>query len=1808
MATYTTHQSVTSDAVFSAEDIFQNVYFEGSGAAISIDAAVMVTVNGSTFSSGTATARAGGVNVQPNGAVLNVGTGTLFENNVAVGDAAGALFIGQGEAFVDGATFTGNTMAKAQPWGGGAIYNDASRSWHSSNYVSLTVKNSTFTNNMTTNGGRGGAADLWGWNVFENNLFEGNVVTAESGGAIDVYQKVVDTGSTYTRNRASGHGGAILLLSQGGSVVEGNFTSIVVDSNTAGTGGGISQYNASTLVLTDSTVSNNIGTTYAGGIYSASNATITNTLITGNVAGARGSGIYTVAGAMNIEDSVISYNTGAQYGGGMFVGEGFTDGPIVTLTNTDVIGNWAHDCGGGITIWYGTATINGGTFADNRASVEYVTFERGGGGMNIRRGVGIVNGGLWKNNTAYTGGAINLWDWGTAAITGVTFEGNTADVGGGAFNSQDKGADPFEVTIADSSFTHNFTPGQGGGAVRIAAGTATITSSIFDSNTAATGDNSDAGYGGAILVIGPTLAIVDDSVFTNNYADGYWGGGAIHVGNDSSLSVSNSDFTDNRELQFGGAIGTVWGSMTVTDSSFTGNTVGMLGGALSKYAAGSDASTASVSGATFSNNYAEQYGGAIYGKNFIIDNSVFDSNTAGWHGGAFHLNRHDNWGWSTVSNSLFTHNVAVTGDGGAISIEGSASGETPNLLTVTGSTFTENLASLGGAIFVSQWSGSSYATATVVNSLFEGNTVTGQYYGGGAIYNNSYGDVLDVTGSTFANNVAIFDGGQIDGGAITNLRGLVKVNNSLFVGNAAGATYGMGGAIVEYGMGKLEVSNSTFKNNSAFYGAGIGIRSINDPDTVTLTNVTFEGNTATLGGALFAANAANNLTIDGMTCKTRTDTVYICAKNLVTLKGDIEVHGTFAMECGATVDGLNLKLYSPDSHYFGGDLVKAEGAATGFESLTLAGTGNAYFESVDLTDVNVTVVTEAFSNVGTYTVVRGITAMDTDINISRNFVVDSVALDTPYLLTDPSLAQKTYLEDIFLMVKTADTFYVGVDASEANGFDMFETQYDLEAVYGQDFQGTVISYTPQNKVFLNNAWTANSYPEYVYADGVETNLYWGSNAFSDVDNAKRMLADGGSFYIVDNGVPVNYLGNRTFYANGVRTVCVNVDSDTFSLDLRAAEVDQTVDTYNVTLENIESENSVNVFAGACTVTGDAVITVRSCNLMGGISALGDTAVAGTKALVVEDLYNSIEGITGFDSVTITDGSQLTLWVDGLFSEIPIINNGALEANLMNDKWTYKDLVALKGVDSFDGLTLNINATPVDETTYLNDGYQRVAVKDGSMVIEALASRVGGNYTMDSLVTQSRTNYIKFNAGVDGTMSAQTLDRDLKFEGNGVDATSVTAGALYAAGNSLMLKDLTWTGSVYGGVKDDEIASVELVLDNVALTKDIYGAGVAANDNLSVTDTVEVTLTDVTGNKSYYGAGYANGGDITVNDVNTFIDGGTYKSINSGANLSANATGKSYTLGTAELTIEDGVFNGIVGNGGFVRAGQTSTQGHSVLNISGGTFNAAVYGGAFAYGTGSKTTAISAGTATVTDGIDVTITGGVFNGDIYGGSLASNSHIASANTSVSGEIYVTLDASQNDIYINGNVIAGSLGKGAINGNTIVYVFGDGDKLHFSSDSWVTGTSEYGNSVNGYVSGIKVLAFNEFTGSFTANVGNGAFDRVTVALDSDVAITNAEFDQVSQWSLYIDSCISGNLSANALDLSGDTINVNTIEAPLGDAEVTLLNSATGLTWDSNTAVNILGETAAATATDGVWESDNYRLTATAAGTLTVGKLLV
>ena len=216
-----------------------------------------------------------------------------------------------------------------------------------------------------------------------------------------------------------------------------------------------------------------------------------------------------------------------------------------------------------------------------------------------------------------------------------------------------------------------------------------------------------------------------------------------------------------------------------------------------------------------------------------------------------------NAGFLSISDSVFSNNSVGQGSGGAVY---SASGAT---IAIASSTFTGNIGAFGGAIFIA--GGASFTSDTFSqNSGWPGGgaPISGAYGYGAAIYSSG---TLTVDNCSFSSNVA---GGNISasyglGGAIAEYGGTLAVSNSQFASNLAGGgtngSWGRGGAIYS-ASGSVSIVGDTFKLNKAggdALGYGGAVFAVH---AVTASTNTFTGNIAygsasgafAYGGAVYA--------------------------------------------------------------------------------------------------------------------------------------------------------------------------------------------------------------------------------------------------------------------------------------------------------------------------------------------------------------------------------------------------------------------------------------------------------------------------------------------------------------------------------------------------------------------------------------------------------------------------------------------------------------------------------------------------------------------------------------------------------------------------------------------------------------------------------------------------------------------------------------------------------------------------------------------------------------------------------------------
>lgn len=201
----------------------------------------------------------------------------------------------------------------------------------------------------------------------------------------------------------------------------------------------------------------------------------------------------------------------------------------------------------------------------------------------------------------------------------------------------------------------------------------------------------------------------------------------------------------------------------------------------------------------------------------------------------------------SITGSSFVDNKsdAAGFGGGAITLWGDGGTDTEALAhSVTGTTFSNNSADLGGAVAIMKQNGFAVAgNTTFMNDTFTGNNAVN----GGAIYAEN--ENITVSGnSSFEENTASQNGGAIyilKGSTLTVEEGTTFSKNTAETnGGAIAGTWGDNSS--------LTVTGSYFTENAARSGGAIALWNPATDATYTVSNTIFDGNTATKKGGAIA--------------------------------------------------------------------------------------------------------------------------------------------------------------------------------------------------------------------------------------------------------------------------------------------------------------------------------------------------------------------------------------------------------------------------------------------------------------------------------------------------------------------------------------------------------------------------------------------------------------------------------------------------------------------------------------------------------------------------------------------------------------------------------------------------------------------------------------------------------------------------------------------------------------------------------------------------------------------------------------------
>lgn len=270
--------------------------------------------------------------------------------------------------------------------------------------------------------------------------------------------------------------------------------------------------------------------------------------------------------------------------------------------------------------------------------------------------------------------------------------------------------------------------------------------------------------GGGAMILSNSSPYIAACSFTNNSSTIY--GGGLDIINCNTPLVANCSFTGNNAYRDGGGIHASNATMlTVTNCSFTGNVSSSRGGGL----AGSNSSMI-LTGCTFTSNIAGLDGGAaaaIY-TNLYVNSCSFTGNRSSSGGGAIYY--YSNNQVITVTGSTFTNDTAQYG--GAIRNEGAAA----DRFTAVGNIFNSNVSLSGGGGAINFYS---QGTDTLLNNIFLFNKdITPAGNIGGAVV------LANGTSNYIVNNIFYKDTAN-NGGAIGIATPNVRLYNNVFYKNGS---------------------------------------------------------------------------------------------------------------------------------------------------------------------------------------------------------------------------------------------------------------------------------------------------------------------------------------------------------------------------------------------------------------------------------------------------------------------------------------------------------------------------------------------------------------------------------------------------------------------------------------------------------------------------------------------------------------------------------------------------------------------------------------------------------------------------------------------------------------------------------------------------------------------------------------------------------------------------------------------------------------------------------------------------------------
>ena len=822
-------------------------------------------------------------------------------------------------------------------------------------------------------------------------------------------------------------------------------------------------------------------------------------------------------------------------------------------------------------------------------------------------------------------------------------------------------------------------------------------------------------------------------------------------------------------------------------------------------------------------------------------------------------------------------------------------------VTITGTTFKNNNATVGGAIY-------NTANMTISDSTFENNNGT---FAGGAIANL---DNMSIVNSDFNNNLVTSNLIQTGfGGAIVNV-GNLSVEESRFKNNIArdGAAIFNSGYVSDNNLaiGILNVTESNFTNNNA--RASGGAISSENFATTYIENSYFSENIAENGGGSIAVYSYSKLNV--------TSSEFV--GNEANTGGAIEIYNTTEAnitDCQFTSNNARASIGGAIYNNASTTITKSI-----FNGNTALNEGKNIYNSANLTIT--------YSILNAEDSIYNKTGVDANISAEKNWWGHN---DTTKATSPKDLVCTNFDVNYWLVLNTTAT-KTDLKAGESSdvAIDLTHLQDDTE-INGNDLPvipvtiSTVSGNANETTINLVNGEGKVSYTASQINEGSLTADVYGNSSTVLFDNVK------GNSTLNANVADITYGENATFY------VTVTPATATGNVTFTVAGIKYTIEL-NSTGEGskVVSGLAPGTYGVILTYLGDNNLNSSSTRLIFDVDKASSTIAANVSDII----YGETAKINIIASPSAVTGN-VTFKLNNISYVVPL-NNGKGTANIANlPAGTYSTTLTYNGDEYYYGTTKYLSFNVAKTATELSASIGNIHYGQDALVIVNVQ---GVNPTGNVSFTLAGKDYVL----VIGEMNSKSI--------SGLEVGNYTVVFNYNGdkNNNASSDTVNFTVTKADG---DFSTKILVTKENASIT--VTGPKDATGNVTAIINGVTYTGALVNGSVSFEGIKYYPGiNNVTVNyPGDKHYNNYEFKDSFNGVvptTIIANNVVKYYKNGTQYvLTLVDSTNNGLSGQIVYITVNgkeynrTTNENGSATLsiNLNSGEYNiTSVYNGSDIY--------------------------------------------------------------------------------------------------------------------------------------------------------------------------------------------------------------------------------------------------------------------